>query len=843
MRLGLGLGLTVSRLPLVAIAPAIVLAANPVASPTSAADLPGNAPSPVYETTSTAHFIEFVVHGGDYRVSFAGDSGGAFFSYYMNGSGWAAQATNGNNIANNSLAPADGAKVRVQVDAGNNASLYYNGTIVPGSTFSVGDVGSRPTATRVKIEFPYAPGGAQQISYGPLAVPISGRASTILADPTTLLITQTLDYTSATAPGPIQYQVQLGDAVLVPWEDATIVASPSAGVAQVKTVTPPPSSVRGGTPSTFWRFKNNTAAVTSGQPTFIPTPVNIGVGLNGLSYYSGNYPFIDLVKTSKWFLPYYGDLGTKDSDGHSGYDYNNDTTTPNSSAYQYGNKSNPLINRTSTMDPATGNWTTMPTGANKITFVSQVRQDLYATNKRHRLTWSGTNKRSMISVSDITAIAEESANSITFEANNAGIGAVLVTIAAAEGAALPTNFQLTRADQTALLAQGEIFTPEWLAVLAPYNMLRFMDWLHINGNFTTSWAQRTPVGWRTYTDIGANTGVPYEVIAALVVKHGAAKGLWLNIPTFADDNFVMQLGQYFASALPPSTPIEVELGNEPWNSYPGFTAIFAALQAKADALWGGTTQSDGYNGTFTDSSGTHISGGNMLYHAYRAAQVANILKPIFANFPNYAIGVSAQTTFYDLDLFVKAGVARANLGTLSSLFKNYYINAYFGDFMSNRSGDDLNKMLAWTNNSDGGVAAFLDEAEHGATLSSGSDQNSTSLDHLRDNILPRHRKNAADMGLIIKLYEANSHFVIGGSPTTPENNAKLGVMVLAALRAPRMGDLLARSVTEATAQGAARYMAFVEMGNIYPGNNWSLQESLTDNSYRKQGLLSKQPTA
>jgi hypothetical protein len=118
------------------------------------------------------------------------------------------------------------------------------------------------------------------------------------------------------------------------------------------------------------------------------------------------------------------------------------------------------------------------------------------------------------------------------------------------------------------------FHPDFLRQLAPFSVLRFMEWSRINEPpEVRSWAERGRVEHATWTA----RGVPYEVMIALGRRVEA--DVWLNLPSAADDDFVDRFGALLATALGPDQRVYVELSNEVWNDMFPHKKVFEAMGA------------------------------------------------------------------------------------------------------------------------------------------------------------------------------------------------------------------------------------------------------------------------
>ncbi len=113
-------------------------------------------------------------------------------------------------------------------------------------------------------------------------------------------------------------------------------------------------------------------------------------------------------------------------------------------------------------------------------------------------------------------------------------------------------------------APGQVFTSPFLALLAPFTTLRFMDFTATNGQTVKNWQQRT-----TPQDATQQTpaGAAWEY--AILLANSLHKDIWINIPDEADDTYVTDLANLIHTTLDPSLHVWTEYSNEVWNfSFP-----------------------------------------------------------------------------------------------------------------------------------------------------------------------------------------------------------------------------------------------------------------------------------
>lgn len=110
-------------------------------------------------------------------------------------------------------------------------------------------------------------------------------------------------------------------------------------------------------------------------------------------------------------------------------------------------------------------------------------------------------------------------------------------------------------------ANPPLFTREFLDHIAPFKVVRLMDWLRTNNHPVSHWSMRSTDATTHYA---SDKGVPWE--HAIELARVAGKDLWINIPGQADDDYVRNLATLLRERLPAETKLYVEYSNEVWNS-------------------------------------------------------------------------------------------------------------------------------------------------------------------------------------------------------------------------------------------------------------------------------------
>lgn len=118
------------------------------------------------------------------------------------------------------------------------------------------------------------------------------------------------------------------------------------------------------------------------------------------------------------------------------------------------------------------------------------------------------------------------------------------------GAATCTPFEKTY--------EKQVFHPKFLERIAPFSVVRFMDWMNTNESHEVKWENRPKP-----SDARFRHGAPLETMVALA--NTLSTNPWFNIPHAADDEYVRKFATYVRDNLRPDLKAYVEYSNEVWN--------------------------------------------------------------------------------------------------------------------------------------------------------------------------------------------------------------------------------------------------------------------------------------
>jgi hypothetical protein len=334
------------------------------------------------------------------------------------------------------------------------------------------------------------------------------------------------------------------------------------------------------------------------------------------------------------------------------------------------------------------------------------------------------------------------------------------------------NVRIFRAEHEALLAQGEVFSPEMLEFLAPFGSLRFMDWMQSNTPGQCSggsesgrecyavtrddcagggvclmpghWAERPTSDQTSYQargqyldnahpELGTKVGgYALETLVALANRAGIDPHF--NMPVDYEDDFVRGFAQFVKAHLGAGLRASVEYSNEVWN-------------------WG--FPQAGYAHTLGRQLWPEEGTAWVQYAAGRTANLCRIWKEVFAGEESRVrCLISPQTDWRELaETVLECPAWRATHAGSGPCYEHVdaiNITGYFAGCLHTH-GDVVNSWLG-----EGREAALnlgFEQLEHGGLLDDCRDSLDDTIDgyaHFANLAKPR--------GLELYVYESGTHF-------------------------------------------------------------------------------------
>ena len=525
---------------------------------------------------------------------------------------------------------------------------------------------------------------------------------------------------------------------------------------------------------------------------------NLAIGLTGLSDYSTQLPFIDQMRTAReWIGHLPGQWGGHDAD---------------------------WLREGGFLDE--DGWITrIPHNLTQIgtLVLTDLPAEMTSVAGRYHARWEGAAYPAFRGAARNVRYARGSA---TFDFQP-GEGPVLIGISRGD----LRNLSIVHERHLERHEAGEIFNPDWLALIEDAETLRFMDWMVTNNSDQVTWSDRPRLSDYSWTPRGA----PLEVMLELASRTGAEP--WFTLPHRADDDYMRRFAEMVRDGLRPDLRAWVEYSNEMWNWI--FTQADWAEQ-NARARWNGREW------------------GWVQFYALRATEMMRIWADVFAGQTERVVRVLSVHTgwigleqdFLHAPLWVAEGPA--NRPPYES-FDVYAVTAYFS---SELHGDDRQPML------DDWLARSLAQAETQAQAlpaeeraahiaahrfdlalelarqelldGSVSGDPANSVRHLLDHTLAYHARVAAEHGLTMVMYEGGTHVVV---PPSRHGDSDLVEFIMALNHSPQMADLYRILIEGWAALTPAPFNVFTDIGMPTVWGSWGGLRHIDDRNPRWDAVM------
>lgn len=366
--------------------------------------------------------------------------------------------------------------------------------------------------------------------------------------------------------------------------------------------------------------------------------------------------------------------------------------------------------------------------------------------------------------------------------------------------------------------RGEIFNPDWIALIREQRVLRFMDWIPTN----SSGADPRPPRWEDrprYEDRSwAQKGVPLEVMIRLANQLDADP--WFTMPHLADEAWVTAFATYVRDHLAGHLVAYTEYSNEVWNF------IYDQAQygiREAEARWG-----------------RDVSVGWVQYGAMRAAQNCELWKegPFAGQTERVRCVMGMFTGWTELShdtLECPAWAAEGELPCWQHGIDVLGVTGYFTGCLQGDPADPngaTNRILrGWFSDPDGGVQKAIEQIQDGRHFP---------CDDTMDDVAQRYSyfvAEAAERGLKVVAYEGGSH--VSGNGHASMNDTDFEAFYTAVNRSPGMGELYLRTLRDWRAAGGETFVHFVDVDAPTKYGAWGALEHLKQPGSPKWNAISQ----
>lgn len=350
--------------------------------------------------------------------------------------------------------------------------------------------------------------------------------------------------------------------------------------------------------------------------------------------------------------------------------------------------------------------------------------------------------------------------------------------------------------------QGNQFDPRFLANIQEYNTLRFMGFQDTNGaRNTRTWDERARPEMRTYQRDLHDRGA-IEVMTAM--GNTVDANIWVNMPAKADDDYITRTAQKALETLSPDRKVYVEYSNEAWNF--GFKMTYW-MQEQAKALWPDVTDQSAY-----------FKGLN--WYGMRSAQTCQLWKQAWgdeADRIHCVIGTQAWPAMMRLSVECPIWKAR-NGGTACHEMgiDTLAVAPYFGHYLGNGANAEL--VASWANDPDGGLDRLFNELLYGGEIP--GEEEGGALIQARRKMLAA-KAYADSHGLNLVAYEGGQHLAATQSAA---NNPTVVKLLADANRDPRMKEVYLRYLDYWSEINGGLFNHWISTGPYSRWGNWGSKE-------------------
>ncbi|KMK65637.1 calcium-binding protein [Puniceibacterium sp. IMCC21224] len=521
----------------------------------------------------------------------------------------------------------------------------------------------------------------------------------------------------------------------------------------------------------------------------------LAMGLNGISDWSTQHPFVDVMKTARTWT------------GHK--------------PGQWGGMDEAALRNGGYLD--LDGWPLdIPPGIERIETVILTDQPPGATHLSgtYVLTYQG---RADITLTGRADRISAQPGKITFQ-YTPGEGLVGISLSGIDARDPIHDMHVVRADHLPLYEAGVLFNPDWIARVQDLRAVRFMDWMFTNGSSIATWDDRPRLTDYSWT----SRGVPIEVMVALANQIGVDP--WFSMPHLADDGYVRSFAQQVHDTLDPRLMAYVEYSNEVWN-YIFPQAHWASAQATA--LWGESET------------------GWMQFYGLRAAQVMDLWSEVFAADASARLMriMSTHTGWPGLEEAVLRGpLAAETLGQPpQDSFDAYAVSGYFGYEIGIDEG--VPQVRGWLDASEGAARKagealgltrvalreyILAHRFDLATAPVAGALRDGSVAEMVGQVWPYHARAAQQVGLDLIMYEGGTHVSAAGEAV---NDDRLTAFFEMFNYSPQMTGLYDVLLAGWTAAGGQMFNAFVDVAPPSKWGSWGALRHLNDKNPRWDALM------
>jgi hypothetical protein len=315
------------------------------------------------------------------------------------------------------------------------------------------------------------------------------------------------------------------------------------------------------------------------------------------------------------------------------------------------------------------------------------------------------------------------------------------------------------------------FNEDFLDVIRPFGVIRFMNWQATNYEPPFEWSRRSLPSYATWA---GPWGVPVETMVALANEVGA--DAWFNIPHNATDDYVRQFATMVRDQLSSPHRVYVEYSNELWNG------IFPQSRYAGDRGMALGLSADRFQAA-------------LRFQSQRSLEIFAIWRAVFGADSARVLSVLASQAgnAWTAEQLLDWRSAREHTDALA-------IAPYFGGRFGGRDGS----------------------AEAGMSETALLDALAQEIETTTRGMFESNARVAAAYGVKLTAYEGGQHLV--SADVLPQYQDAVTMLFTGVNRHPRMGELYRRYLELWYESGGDLFDAFVAVASWGRYGSWGALE-------------------
>ena len=365
-------------------------------------------------------------------------------------------------------------------------------------------------------------------------------------------------------------------------------------------------------------------------------------------------------------------------------------------------------------------------------------------------------------------------------------------------------------------AQDQIFNPEFLEKVQPFNTLRYMDWMATNHSQQGEWDNRPTPSNSLFS------GEIADLESMVELSNRTDTDPWFTIPHMATDEYVTNFAQYVKDNLDPELDVYVEYSNEVWNN---------------DFAQGWWIENRGIE-EFADSTVGDF-GKRMDWFGKRTTEITQMWDEVFDTDKERVIGVlgAQAANSWTAKRPLQHTWADEPLSNEEYGIDAIAIAPYFGSYVGKPQYEaEIESWIDSEESEDLALDNLFAEITEGGVLSDAPNGGALQQAY---NWTTGYAALAEQQGLDLITYESGQH--LNGTGGVQENQA-VGELLITANQDPRMGAIYQEYFTTLHELGIDLSMNYTDVSRYNKYGSWGALENIAQPDSPKYNALKNATT-